>query len=80
MKKIYPNNDEEEDYEDEGIQYWWEQLIVGNRKTKIIQKPEKVRKENSRRILKKSYETTNNKQLSKHLIHLFNFYDLKVIY
>ena len=46
---------EGEDNEDDGVQYCCEQLIVGNRKTKIVQKKNKTKKENNRRILKKRF-------------------------
>lgn len=51
---------EEEEGEGEGddtpsVQYCCEQLIVGNRKTKVVQKKEKVKKEKNRRTLKKRF-------------------------
>ncbi len=41
------------------MQYWWEQLIVGNRKTRINQRKEKA-KSNKRRLLKKNNVTKNS--------------------
>jgi len=46
---------EGEDNESDQVQYCCEQLIVGNRKTKIVQKKSKTKKENNRRILKKRF-------------------------
>lgn len=56
LNKIYRSEEAEgEDEDDDGIRFWCEQLIVGNRKTKIVQKKERVPKENNRRILKKRF-------------------------
>lgn len=56
MRRIPPedNSDAEgEDADQTEMMYSCEQVIIGNRKAKVVQKKEKVRKETNRRIWKK---------------------------
>lgn len=68
VRKIHPG---EEDFDDESenneMKYWWEQLIVGNRRTKISQKREKVPKETNRRTWKKNGDS-EKKNLSSSFV------------
>lgn len=58
MRRIPPeeNSDAEgEDADQTEMMYSCEQVIIGNRKAKVVQKKEKVRKETNRRIWKKRF-------------------------